>query len=194
MSAELGLALAGVAATGAAISKALFDIYHTVRHSPRDIKGTATYLELLRSFLKELQHMLRKSEDVCWLDVGRTIRDLLAQGSQIFDAIESLIAPLQPADGGTVASNSLREKIKRQYKRDDLNLLKCRLEALKSTIHLIVSIIHLRRQLSSSTSRECSRERTSGRLKSALRIASELVEGERNCLADLLLIEEQFHV
>jgi tetratricopeptide (TPR) repeat protein len=188
MSAELGLAVAGVAATGAALSKALFDIYHTVRHTPRDIKDIATYLELLRSVLKELQRVLRKSENVCSPDAGRTIRDLLAQCSQIFDTIESLTAPLRHVDGST----SFKEKIKWHFKKDDLNLLKGRLEALKSTIHLLVSIIYLRRQLEPSTSRECSRERTTGRLKSALRVASELVEGERNCLADLLLIEEQF--
>jgi tetratricopeptide (TPR) repeat protein len=192
MSAELGLAVAGVAATGAALSKALFDIYHTVRHAPRDIKDIATYLEVLRTVLKELQRVLRKSEGICSPDAGRAIQDLLAQCHRIFEEIEQLTAPLQPADGSIVTGPSLKEKIKWHFKKDDLDVLKGRLEALKSTIHLMVSIIQLGRQLSPSTSRNCSRERTSGSLKSALRVASELVEGERNCLADLLLIETKF--
>jgi lipopolysaccharide biosynthesis regulator YciM len=191
MSAELGLAVAGIAATGAALSKALFDIYHNVRHAPRDIKDIATYLELLRSVLKELQRVLRKSEDICSPNAGRTIHDLLAQCSQIFEAIEVLTAPLRLAASTTAATTTLKEKVKWHFKKDDLNLLKGRLEAIKSTIHLMVSIIQLRRQLSPPTSRESSRERTSGSLKSALRVASELVEGERNCLADLLLMEKQ---
>ncbi|KAL6711434.1 hypothetical protein ACN47E_004368 [Coniothyrium glycines] len=190
--AELGLAIAGVAATGAALSKVLFDICHTVRHAPRDVKDIATYLRLLRSVLRELQHVLQKSGNVCSPEADEAIRGLLSECSEIFDAIEKLTASMRPADGSALTKTPFKEKVKWHFRKEELSLLKSRLEALKTTIHLMVSIIQIRRQFSPPASRGNSCERSKRKLTSALLVASELVEGERNCLADLLLIEEQF--
>lgn len=193
MSAELGLAIAGVAATGAALSKALFGIYHSVRHTYRDVRDIATQLDLLRSVLKELQRALRKSKTICSADADQTIRGLLAKCTNIFDGIEDLTAPLRSADGDLLLNPPLGRRLKFYFKKDDLRLLQAQLESLKSTIHLMVSIIQVGRELPSLSSRDSSRERTPPRLKAALCVASELVDGERNCLADLLLIEEQVY-
>lgn len=193
MSAELGLAIAGVAATGAALSKALFGIYHSIRHASRDVRDIATQLTLLQSVLKELKRALRTSKSIYSADATRTIYNLLSQCSQVFDGIEDLTAPLRSADGDPLLHPPLGERLKFHFKKDDMRLLKGQLDSLKSTIHLMVSIIQLGRELPTSSSTGTSGEQTSPQLRSALYVASELVVGERACLADLLLIEEQVY-
>ncbi|KAF2183731.1 hypothetical protein K469DRAFT_206914 [Zopfia rhizophila CBS 207.26] len=193
MSAELGLAIAGVAATGAALSKALFGIYHSIRNAPRDVREIATQLELLRSVLNELKRALRKSKNICSAEAQDTIRGLLAQCTGVFNGIEELTAPLRPSDDDPDAQPSFGKRLKWHFKKDDVKLLKGQLDSLKSTIHLMVSIIQLRLRLPPLSSGESSQERTSPELRSALCVASELVDGQRACVADLLLIERHIY-
>src|SRR2546421_10731448 len=104
--ADLGLAIAGVAATGAALSKALFGLYHSARDSFRDAKDVATHLQLLKSVLLELKRTLRKTDGICSENAQTTIRQLLAACEETFNKIEKITSPylLSDTDGNPRAS------------------------------------------------------------------------------------------
>ncbi|KAF1829016.1 hypothetical protein BDW02DRAFT_574368 [Decorospora gaudefroyi] len=191
--AELGLAIAGVAATGAALSKALFSIYHSVHGASRDVRDIATELEILKSVLRQLIRTIRKNESVYSSNAVSDIRRILERCTQIFNGLEDITAPLRSADGDPLLHPKLGDRLKFHFKKDDLRLLKIQLESIKSTIGLMISTILLNRELPVLSSEDDEDRTTSVRLTSALSVASEHVRGERACLTNLMLIEEDVY-
>lgn len=189
--AELGLAIAGVAATGAALSKALFGIYHSARDSFRDAKDVATHLQLLKSILLELRRTLRRTDGVCSENAYATIRQLLDACEQTFDQIEDIIEPYLPPNKSRDPSNGLGRRVAWHFRKDTIRLLTARLESLKSTIHLMVSIIALANKLPQAEYEHGDEEVLSTPLITSLSFASELVTSEKARLANLCVVEEQ---
>src|SRR5277367_2013737 len=145
--ADLGLAIAGVAVTAAALSKALFALYNSARDAYQDADEIATSLDLFKAVLLELKRTLRKADGICSEHAHITIRQLLDACTKTFIKIEHLTSPLLPSGPSGKAKAGVKGRFAWHFKKNDVLVLVARLDSLKTTLHLMVSIISLATRL-----------------------------------------------
>lgn len=179
--AELGLAIAGVSSAAAALGKELLDIYKSARDSYKDAGTLSNHLLLLQSILQELEKTFNRTRNIWSDDAKATTTDLLNACKTIFDQLNKALQPYGSYHAGS-SKTSLANRFKWHFKKDEVRSLTTQLDSIKTTLQLMISVILLGDRMNQD-------HESSPALHARLYMASRLVAGERESLANLLLVE-----
>jgi hypothetical protein len=125
--------LAGVATAGVTISICLYDMAHTIKNAPKQIRATAQELSLLSSVLRSLRGAIRDSRDVCKPRLIKDLKDVLRRIRSLYRDIKSMAE----------ASTSSMYRLKALFTSSKTEALLKKVAAFKSTIHLILGTVQL---------------------------------------------------
>jgi tetratricopeptide (TPR) repeat protein len=192
--ADLGLAIAGLAGIAGSIAKSLYEFYQSARDAHKDAKEVATHIELLESVLNELHQTVDEVNGVCSESAEHAIRGLLTRCNGIFCKVRKHTDPYDQCQKPKRSLGRLSNRLKWHFRKDEVKLLIAQLDSIKSTLHLMVTVQGIGKQLSHERARQLDVEQTSPVLRHRLELASQVVAGQRSCLADLSIIEEEILV
>lgn len=139
----LGLAITSVVATTASLSKRLFGIYNSARTAFQDANDIAVSIELFKAVLLELDNVLQMADGVYSEQAQTTVVQILDVCGKIFAQVEHLLSPLLPSESSEQAKVSLKGRLAWHFKKNDVSILIARLDSMKCTLHLMISVISL---------------------------------------------------
>ena len=131
-------AVAGVATAGVQLAKSLYDLYSTVKTSRKEIEDVASNVLLLSMVLEELDEVLFNDELTFRPQLQDSARSITLRCSSIFDDIRRHIGADQDLKGKKVY-----EKIAWYFKKERVKPLRSSLEALKSTLSILLHVVQL---------------------------------------------------
>lgn len=131
-------AVAGIATAGAQLSKALYDLYSTVRTSGQEIQDVAHNVSLLAMVLEELDDVL--------CDDGSNFRPQLLEAAKLI--VLRCARVFEDIRKHTGADTNLKgkkpyEKLAWYFKRERVKPLRSSLESLKSTLNILLHVVQL---------------------------------------------------
>lgn len=131
-------AVAGIATAGAQLSKALYDLYSTVRTSGQEIQDVAHNVSLLAMVLEEL-------DDVLCDDVSNFRPQLLEAAKLIVLRCASIFEDIRKHTGADANLKGKKpyEKLAWYFKRERVKPLRSSLESLKSTLNILLHVVQL---------------------------------------------------
>ena len=139
----LGLAITSVVATTASLSKRLFGIYNSARTAFQDANDIAVSIELFKAVLLELDNVLQMADGVYSEQAQTTVVQILDVCGKIFAQVEHLLSPLLRSESSEQAKVSLKGRLAWHFKKNDVSILIARLDSMKCTLHLMISVISL---------------------------------------------------
>ena len=139
----LGLAITSVLATTASLSKRLFGIYNSAKTAFQDANDIAVSIELFKAVLLELDNVLQMADGVFSEHAQTTVGQILDVCGKIFAQVEHLLSPLLPSESSEQAKVSLKARLTWHFKKNDVSVLIARLDSMKCTLHLMISVISL---------------------------------------------------
>lgn len=187
--AELGLAIAGVAATGAALSKSLYSLYQSARDAYKEARDVALRVKLLKDVLRQLRKTVARCEDVYTIDLETDIRDALSHSREIFRRIDALTSPLVPRGQQRTSDPSMSQRVRWHFRKGEVRVLQCQLDGIATAVNLMISIIALNRQLSADLNEN---DQPNARVSTTLRWTSQLVSSGRTTLTNLAIVEDTY--
>ena len=131
-------AVAGVAIAGVQLSKALYDLYSTVRTSHQEIQDVANNVSLLAMVLEELDGVLRDDELNYRPQLREAAQSIALRCASVFKDIRKHTG----TDRG-LKGEKFYEKIAWYFKRERVKPLRSSLECLKSTLNILLHIVQL---------------------------------------------------
>jgi hypothetical protein len=186
--ADLGLAIAGVVATGAAIAKGLYELYRSVISSHKDAQDIATHIEFVNAALRVLRQTLQQSDGIESEAFGNDIQLVLSKCRDIFHSVSKVTNTITPRSGGNVGPvTRFGGKVQWFFKKTEVKLLIARLDSIQTSINLMVSTVTLGLLLRDNDARQLSPD-----LKAGLSKARETVQQGKSTLATLASIEEEY--
>lgn len=189
--AELGLAIASIAASAASLSKTLFDFYKFTKHACEEASDIAISIDAFKAVLLELENVLHGADGICSEQAQATIRQILSACSAIFVQIEDILAPLLLPKFSEKAKAGFKERCTWYFKKNDVLILTARLDSVKWTLHLLISIISLASRLTESPQDPQTQDPPSPQVEIRLCSARDDVASTRNSLVRLSLAEEE---
>lgn len=154
-----GLEVVGVVASilqiadlGAKISVKLCSFYRTVKDANHSMQSLSSDVSLTCSILQELGKVLEKDEQtkLCSQQAFHTAQGVLAECKTVFEGIDNAMEK-QEQDGTKNMFLRGARKITVAFVGPNLDLLKCNLERLKSTMLLMLNVILYAEQLRQRT-------------------------------------------
>jgi hypothetical protein len=143
--AELGIiaSVVGLASLGAKVSMTLFECGRTMRHAREQIEDMASEVTPFTNVLKELGSVL-KAQEGFYTDVAvRIVHATMKECKGVFKEIRSAIKMKQRS---SVA-------VKWLFKKSKAEELKRRMEALKSSLSLVLQVVQLGKKADDAKSR-----------------------------------------
>lgn len=134
----IGLAIS-VAAAGASLSLALFDVAHTFKKAPEEIADIAEELSTLSSILTHLGDVLKASLHLC--------------KPQLFERTESILKRFQDVKNELRKITGTKKKLKRLkwfFEAPKAKALLKKIESIKTALTLVLNIICLAREQADS--------------------------------------------
>ncbi|KAK0508583.1 hypothetical protein JMJ35_008859 [Cladonia borealis] len=187
----LGLAITSVVATTASLSKRLFGIYNSAKTAFQDANDIAVSIELCTAVLLELDNVLQMADGVYSEHAQTTVGQILDVCGKIFAQVEHLLSPLLPSESSEQAKVSLKGRLTWHFKKNDVSILIARLDSMKCTLHLMISVISLADRLKDDPNDLKSQEPLSPRIEIRLCSARDDVASTRTSLGTLSHAEEE---
>jgi hypothetical protein len=141
--AELGLA---------GIARFFVRVYQSAKDAHKDVKEASRHIELLESVLNELHQTV---DGVYSDSAEQTIRGLLTQCNSIFVEIRKHTDLYEQCQKPKWSLGHFSTRLKWHFWKDEVKLLIAQLYSIKSTLHLIVALQSLGKQLSHESATRC---------------------------------------
>ena len=186
--ADLGLAIAGVLATGAAVAQGLYELYRSVANASKDAQDIATHIEFVNAALRVLQQTLQKSNGIESEILRKDLRLVLYKCQDLFNSVSKVTDPIIPRLGenpGAVARFGGR--VQWFFKKNEVKLIIGRLDSIQTSINMMVSTVTLGLLLRNGDPGQLSPDLNDGLLN-----AREMIKTGKSTLATLASIEEEY--
>ena len=139
---SVAASVAGVAAMGAQLSQSIYALVTTLDETEREMSTIANDLSLLAMVLSDLEGVLRQDSRVYRPRMVIVVNEILENCQDIFQGISEYI-PIVPQDLGS--SKRFQSRIRFYFQRHRVRPLHARLETMKSTLHVVLNVVHLAR-------------------------------------------------
>ena len=138
----MAASVAGVAAVGVQLSQSIYALITTFYEAEREMSIIANDLSLLAMVLSELEGVLRQDSRVYRRRMVKVVNEILENCEGIFQGISEYI-PVVPPD--MRSSKRLQRRIRFYFQRHRVRPLQARLESMKSTLNVVLNVVHLAR-------------------------------------------------
>ena len=189
--AEIGLAIISVVATAASLSKKLVGIYNSANTACQDAKNIAVSIDSFKAVLLELDNVLQKADGVYSEQAQTTVGQILDVCGKIFAQVEHLLSPLLPLESSEKALISLKGRLTWHFEKYDVFILLARLDSMKCTLHLMISVISLADRLKNDPNDLQTQRPLSPQIEARLCSARDDVASTRTSLSRLTQAEEE---
>ena len=139
---SVAASVAGVAATGVQLSQTIYDLISTFYEAEKEMSSIANDLSLLVMVLNELEGILQRDSRVYQRRMLRVVNDILNNCEGIFQNISKYIS-VDSED--TRFSKQFRRKVCWYFQRHRVRPLQAGLESMKSTLNVLLHVVHLAR-------------------------------------------------
>jgi Fungal N-terminal domain of STAND proteins len=131
-----------VAITTAAVqvSQTLYKLADTIGGTNSEVESIAFEVETFSSVLDDLRDLLDDSEDLITPKALKNANSILSRCKGIFDTIQQMLAPYKHAD-----RISFWHGVQWTFKRERVKPMRCRLEALKTSLLVWLGTVRLAR-------------------------------------------------
>jgi hypothetical protein len=187
--ADLGLAIAGVTATGVSLTQWLLALYKSTRNAQKEAKDIADRVQLITSVLKGLNKTLRKSVNLVSRQLENDVQAILSRCKDIFERIKKGTGRINTVSEEGIAGTAARlgSRVVWHFKKPGLRLLEQQLDSIQITLNLMVSTITLGRKI-----RKDRNEKVSEKVEKSLSDIKDRVQGGKSTLALLSTTEDEY--
>ena len=138
----MAASVAGVAAMGVQLSQSIYALITVFYETEREMSNIANDLSLLAMVLSELEGVLRQDSRVYRRRMVKVVNEILENCEGIFQGISKYI-PVVPPD--MRSSKRFQRRIRFFFQRHRVRPLQARLESMKSTLNVVLNVVHLAR-------------------------------------------------
>ena len=138
----MAASVAGVAAMGVQLSQSIYALITAFYETEREMSNIANDLSLLAMVLSELEGVLRQDSRVYRRRMVKVVNEIVENCEGIFQGISEYI-PVVPPD--MRSSRRFQRRIRFYFQRHRVRPLQARLESMKSTLHVVLNVVHLAR-------------------------------------------------
>lgn len=139
---SVAASVAGVAAMGFQLSQTIYDLVSTFYEAVKEMSSIANDLSLLAMALNELEVVLQRDSRVYQRRMLRVVSDILNNCEGVFQSISKYIS-VNPQD--TRSSKQFQKAVYWFFQRHRVRPLQARLESMKSTLNVLLHVVHLAR-------------------------------------------------
>lgn len=139
---SVAASVAGVATMGVQLSQTIYNLISTFYEAEREMSTIANDLSLLAMVLNELEGVLRRDSRVYRRRMVRVVNDILNNCEGVFESISKYIVA-NPQD--TRSSKQFQRKVRWYFQRHRVRPLQAGLESMKSTLNVLLHVVHLAR-------------------------------------------------
>ena len=139
---SVAASVAGVAAMGMQLSQSIYALITTFYETEREMSDIANDLSLLAMVLSELEGVLRQDSRVYRRRMVKVVNEILENCQGIFHGISEYVPP---APRPMRSSKRFQRRIRFYFQRHRVRPLQARLESLKSTLNVVLNVVHLAR-------------------------------------------------
>lgn len=134
-----------VASAAVQISLTLYKVADALGGTNSEVESIASEVEIFSDVLEDLREMLDEAEDIITPKALKHANTLLSKCKDVFETIQQMLAPYKDAD-----RISFWHSIQWAFRRERVKPMRCRLEALKTTLLVWLGTVRLARYRSSS--------------------------------------------
>lgn len=138
----MAASVAGVATMGVQLSQTIYNLISTFYEAEREMSSIANDLSLLAMVLNELEGVLRRDSRVYRRRMVRVVSDILNSCEGVFESISKYIVA-NPQD--TKLSKQFQRRVRWYFQRHRVVPLQAGLESMKSTLNVLLHVVHLAR-------------------------------------------------
>ena len=138
----MAASVAGVAAMGMQLSQSIYALITTFYETEREMSDIANDLSLLAMVLSELEGVLRQDSRVYRRRMVKVVNEILESCQGIFHGISEYV-PVVPRP--MRSSKRFQRRIRFYFQRHRVRPLQARLESMKSTLNVVLNVVHLAR-------------------------------------------------
>ncbi len=137
---SVAASVAGVAATGVQLSQTIYDLISTFYEAEKEMSSIANDLSLLAMVLNELEGVLQRDSRVYQRRMLKVVNDILRNCEGVFQSISNYVNPQN-----TRSSKQFQRKVCWYFQRHRVRPLQAGLESMKSTLNVLLHVVHLAR-------------------------------------------------
>ena len=138
----MAASVAGVAAVGVQLSQTIYDLISTFYEAEKEMSSIANDLSLLAMVLNELEGVLRRDSRVYRRRMVRVVNEILNNCESVFQSISTYVS-INPQN--TTSSMRFQRKVRWYFQRPRVAPLQAGLESMKSTLNVLLHVVHLAR-------------------------------------------------
>lgn len=141
----MAASVAGVAATGVQLSQTIYEListYHDYHEAEKEMSSIANDISLLAMVLDELEGILRRDSRVYRRRMVRVVNEILDNCEGVFENISKHVS-VNPQDKTTC--EQFQSEICWYFQRHRIRPLQVGLESMKSTLNVLLHVVHLAR-------------------------------------------------
>ena len=127
---------------GVQLSQMIYDLISTFYEAEKEMSSIANDLSLLAMVLNELEGVLQRDSRVYQRRMLRVVNDILRNCEAVFQGISTYIS-VNPQN--TRSSKQFRRKVCWYFQRHRVRPLQAGLESMKSTLNVLLHVVHLAR-------------------------------------------------
>lgn len=139
---SVAASVAGVAAVGVQLSQTIYDLISTFYEAEKEMSSIANDLSLLAMVLNELEGVLRRDSRVYRRRMVRVVNDILNNCESVFQSVSQYVS-INPQN--TRSSMQFQREVRWFFQRHRVALLQAGLESMKSTLNVLLHVVHLAR-------------------------------------------------
>ncbi len=137
--------IVAISSAAVQISKTLYKVADALVGTNSEIESIASEVETFSDVLEDLREILDEAEDIITPKALKHANTLLSKCKGVFETIQQMLAPYKDID-----RISFWHSIQWNFKRERVKPMRCRLEALKSTLLVWLGTVRLAQHRSSS--------------------------------------------
>ncbi|KAF7507383.1 hypothetical protein GJ744_010700 [Endocarpon pusillum] len=168
-----------VASAAVKVSQTLYKVAAALGGANSEVESIASEVELFSDVLEDLREIIEEAEDIITPKALKHANSLLLKCQDVFETIQQMLAPYKDTD-----RISFWQSIQWAFRRERVNPVRYRLEALKSTLVVWLGTVRLAQYRSSSSAIDSSSDRKDKKYlldveKSIVRNSSAIVRWQR---------------
>lgn len=134
--------VAGVAAMGVHLSQTIYNLISTFYEAEKEMSSVANDLSLLAMVLNELEGVLRQDSRVYRRRMVRVVNEILNSCESVFESISKYTCVNAEE---MRSSKQFQRKVCWFFQRHRVGPLQAGLESLRSTLNVLLHVVHLAR-------------------------------------------------
>ena len=139
---SVATSVADVATMGVHLSQTIYKLIAAFHEAEREMSSIANDVSHLAMVLNELQGVLRRESRVYRRRMVRVVNDILDNCEGVFESISNCIVQ-NPQD--TRSSKQFERRVRWYFQRHRVQQLQAGLESMKSTLNVLLHVLHLAR-------------------------------------------------